>query len=86
MIGREIEDFTSGFRCYSREFLSKILPHLHSQTYEIQIETIRQAKIRNMKISEVPITFESRKKGKSKLTLREIIVLFKILLKILIER
>jgi hypothetical protein len=45
---------------------------LHSETYEIQIETIRQAHLRKFRITEVPIVFRSRKKGKSKLTVNEI--------------
>lgn len=67
-----ISDFTSGFRCYSRQFIQKVLPNLHSQTYEIQIETLRQASMWKARVSEMPITFTNRKKGKSKLTRNEI--------------
>jgi len=45
---------------------------LHSETYEIQIETIKQALSRGFDIKEVPITFVNRKRGKSKLTLVEV--------------
>jgi len=72
VVGARIRDYTSGFRCYSTTLIRNILPHLHSQTYEIQIETIRQAHLRGFKIKERPITFVNRKKGKSKLTLNEI--------------
>jgi len=72
LVALPINDFTSGFRCYSRKYVQQILPHLHSQTYEIQIETLRQARIHNAKVSEIPITFTNRKKGKSKLTKNEI--------------
>jgi dolichol-phosphate mannosyltransferase len=71
-IGVHIRDYTSGFRCYSLEAIKNIIGDLHSQTYEIQIETIRQAHLRSFKIAEVPITFINRKRGKSKLTLNEI--------------
>lgn len=80
-----LNDFTSGFRCYSREYIQKALPKLHSQTYEIQIETIRQAKLQNSKVTETPIAFENRKKGKSKLTANEIIAFSKYILKVIIE-
>jgi hypothetical protein len=40
---------------------------LHSHTYEIQIETVRQATLKNFEVKEIPITFINRKKGKSKL-------------------
>ena len=67
-----LQDCTSGFRCYSRKLLTKIINNLNSQTYEIQIETIRQASKKGFYLTEIPITFTSRKTGKSKLTLNEI--------------
>lgn len=70
-IKAKISDYTSGMRCYSMKLLHGIIKDLHSQTYEIQIETIRQALFRGFKIKEVPITFTNRKKGKSKLTINE---------------
>ncbi len=72
MIRARIHDYTSGLRCYSTGLVKSILGDLHSTTYEIQIETIRQASLRKFKIKEAPITFVSRKKGKSKLTVNEI--------------
>jgi len=73
LVGLPLSDFTSGFRVYSREYVEDVLPKLHSQTYEIQIETLRQARVNNAKVTETPITFVNRKKGKSKLTKNEII-------------
>lgn len=67
-----LRDCTSGFRCYSSSFLKIVIGSLHSQTYEIQIETIRQAVIRDFKVNESPIWFVNRKSGKSKLTKTEI--------------
>jgi dolichol-phosphate mannosyltransferase len=72
VIGTKLCDYTSGMRCYSVGLISSIIGELHSQTYEIQIETIRQAHMLKFKIKEVPITFANRKKGKSKLTFNEI--------------
>lgn len=72
LIKLPLNDFTSGFRCYSKGYIVKALPQLHSETYEIQIETLRQAKLQNSKIGEIPVLFENRKKGKSKLSLTEI--------------
>ncbi len=68
MVGMKIHDCTSGFRCYSRNYVEQVIGHLHSQTYEIQIETVKQAWTRDFRVKEVPIVFENRKKGKSKLT------------------
>jgi len=86
IINLQLSDFTSGFRCYSKGYLTKALPKLHSETYEIQIETLRQAKLQNSKIGEISIVFENRKKGKSKLTLTEIVAFSKYILKVLWER
>lgn len=72
LVRAEIHDYTSGMRCYSTSLVKSILGDLHSQTYEIQIETIRQAYLRKFRITEVPITFTNRKKGKSKLAINEI--------------
>jgi len=72
VIGVKIHDYTSGLRCYSTNLVRNIIRDLHSQTYEIQIETIRQAHLQGFKIKETPITFTNRKKGKSKLALNEI--------------
>ena len=71
--GKKTKDCTSGFRCYSRGFVERVLPSLHSTTYEIQIETVRQAKLNQFSIKEIPITFVDRKKGKSKLSKDEVI-------------
>jgi len=65
-------DYTSGFRCYSTSLVKGIISDLHSQTYEIQIETVRQASIKGFKLGEVPIIFVNRKRGKSKLAFNEI--------------
>jgi len=73
IVGTRISDCTSGLRCYSKRCVETILPNLHSQTYEIQIETIRKARERKFHIKEVPITFSNRKRGKSKLTLTEVL-------------
>lgn len=72
VVGRRIKDCTSGFRCYSKDYVQRVLPTLHSTTYEIQIETLRQGKLNRFSIKEIPITFVERKKGKSKLSKDEI--------------
>jgi len=72
IVKARIHDYTSGLRCYSTKLVRAIVKDLHSQTYEIQIETIRQARLRNFNIREVPIAFTNRKKGKSKLSTNEI--------------
>ncbi len=71
-LGLKPKDCTSGYRCYSIKFLREAIGTLHSQTSEIQIETVRQAVLRNFNVKETPILFVNRKRGKSKLTWTEI--------------
>lgn len=66
-----VHDCTSGFRCYSRNYVETVLCDLHSQTYEVQIETLKQARLHGFNAKEIPITFVNRKRGKSKLTATE---------------
>ena len=72
LIGADIHDYTSGLRCYSMNLVKSMVGELHSETYEIQIETIRQARMKGFNIKEIPMIFVNRKKGKSKLTTNEI--------------
>src|SRR3990170_1366498 len=86
LIGAEIHDYTSGLRCYSMNLVRNIVGELHSETYEIQIETIRQARKKGFAIREVPMVFMNRKKGKSKLTKKEIREFLSYTVKIGLER
>jgi dolichol-phosphate mannosyltransferase len=72
VLGLRLHDCTSGYRCYSTAFLKEILPFLHSQTYDIQIETVKQAHLKGFDTQEIPILFINRKRGKSKLSFVEI--------------
>jgi dolichol-phosphate mannosyltransferase len=72
VLGLRLHDCTAGFRCYSTPFLTKTIGYLHSQTYDIQIETVKQAHSQRFRITEVPVLFVNRKEGKSKLNLREV--------------
>jgi dolichol-phosphate mannosyltransferase len=83
IVALPVDDLTSGFRCYSREYVEQVLPELHSETYEIQIETLRQARIHRASVAEIPITFTNRKMGKSKLTNNEILSFLMYILKTL---
>ena len=71
-LGLKPHDCTSGYRCYSTKFLQEAIGNLHSHTYEIQIETVRQAAQRHFNVKETPIVFVNRKRGKSKLSWTEI--------------
>ena len=86
LVRARIHDYTSGLRCYSTKLVRTIVADLHSQTYEIQIETIRQAYRRKFDVREVPMTFVNRTKGKSKLAQKEIKEFLSYIMKVVSER
>lgn len=67
--GMPFTDPTGGFKCYRRAVLASIpLDDIRSNGYSFQIETIHQAWMRGFKVVEVPITFEERCNGASKMS------------------
>ena len=63
-----IKDITGGFAGWRRELLSKIdFDSINTSGFVFQIEIRRQAHNNNAKIKEVPIVFENRKRGRSKM-------------------
>jgi dolichol-phosphate mannosyltransferase len=86
LVKAKIHDYTSGLRCYSTKLVRSMVDDLHSETYEIQIETIRQARKRGFDVREVPMIFVNRKKGKSKLTQNELREFLSYIMKIGLER
>jgi len=75
-LGLSPKDVTSGYKAYKRECIDLVLD-TKCEGYVFQIETQYLAKIRNVKVVEVPIVFLDRKRGKSKLGTKEIIAFWK---------
>jgi len=74
LLGSKINDVTSGYRAFRFETLKELMKiNLSSKGYEFQIEVIYQISQITNKIYEVPFTFKDRKKGKSKLSMSDII-------------
>jgi dolichol-phosphate mannosyltransferase len=68
-----VRDCTSGFRCYTRELLSAIrLDEVVSQGYSFQIEMVHRTVRLGYPVVEVPIRFEDRIAGASKVSQGEI--------------
>ena len=62
-------DCTSGFRCWTRDALSRVpLQKLVSDGYAFIVETLFEASRRGCRIGEVPIIFVERRHGSSKLS------------------
>ncbi len=70
LIGGHVRDLTSGFRIYTNMSLKKInFNKLNSDGYSFQIEMTAAALRQNLKIIEIPIVFEERRLGQSKMNL-----------------
>lgn len=73
LLGLRTQDCTSGFRCYTRELLQQIsLDEVVSQGYSFQIEMVHRTKRLGYPIVEVPIRFEDRVAGASKVSRGEV--------------
>ncbi|GAB3214013.1 polyprenol monophosphomannose synthase [Marinactinospora thermotolerans] len=65
-----IRDVTAGFKVWRREALESIdLPSIHSSGYSFQVEMHFRAYRRGQKMVEIPIHFEDRQEGASKMDL-----------------
>jgi apolipoprotein N-acyltransferase len=74
LLGLPVADATSGFRAYRWDALRELITHrVRSEGYGFQIELAYRAWRRGMSVGEVPITFEERRHGHSKIS-RAIVV------------
>jgi dolichol-phosphate mannosyltransferase len=74
MLRLPARDCTAGFRCYQREALLSIdLDDIFSNGYSFLIEMIYRTKRQGWRVAEVPIIFEDRRHGVSKISRREIL-------------
>ncbi|HSS61570.1 MAG TPA: polyprenol monophosphomannose synthase [Candidatus Limnocylindrales bacterium] len=73
LLGLRVRDCTSGFRCYTRDLLvSMKLDEVVSQGYSFQIEMVHRTVKLGYPVVEVPIRFEDRIAGASKVSQGEI--------------
>jgi dolichol-phosphate mannosyltransferase len=69
VLGLEIQDMTSGFKCWRRAALECLdLGSVRSQGYAFQVEMTYRARLAGLRVVEVPITFHDRRIGASKMT------------------
>jgi dolichol-phosphate mannosyltransferase len=69
ILGISIKDVTGGFKCFRREVLESIdLDNILSTGYAFQIEMNYKTALKGFKIKEVPIIFEDRVAGLSKMS------------------
>ncbi len=73
MLGLRASDCTAGFRCYRRDVLAAIdLDTIFSNGYSFLIEMLYRAQRAGWSVGEVPIVFEDRRFGTSKISRQEI--------------
>lgn len=69
--GIPVHDPTGGYRCYRRNVLEAIdLDAVMSNGYSFLVEMAHTTWIKGFRIAEVPITFEDRRSGYSKMSLK----------------
>jgi dolichol-phosphate mannosyltransferase len=74
LLGLKARDVTAGFRLYRCEVLNSIpLDQIFSNGYSFLIEMLFLCQRRGWQIGEVPIIFEDRRKGKTKISRQEIL-------------
>ncbi len=72
--GLPVRDATTGFRCYRRSILERLdFGHLKASGYAFQIEMAHRIWKSGGHLTEVPIIFYGREKGRSKMSRRIVI-------------
>lgn len=73
LLGLKARDATAGFRLYRREVLLSIpLDEIFSSGYSFLVEMLFMCQRRGWQIGEIPIIFEDRRKGMTKISRQEI--------------
>jgi dolichol-phosphate mannosyltransferase len=69
MLGLKLKDATGGYRVFRASTLRRIgLDEVDSQGYCFQIDLARRTIAAGLTVTEVPITFEERQRGASKMS------------------
>jgi dolichol-phosphate mannosyltransferase len=71
ILGLSVRDLTGGFKCFHREVLEAIdLATVECSGYAFQIELTYRAVKKGFRVTELPIVFEDRRVGQSKMSRR----------------
>jgi dolichol-phosphate mannosyltransferase len=69
VLGVDVRDLTGGFKCFRRKVLETLpLNEIRSSGYGFQVELTYRALRKGFKVIEIPIIFEDRRVGKSKMS------------------
>jgi len=73
-LGLQAHDCTAGFRAYRRQVIETVpLGQIRSNGYSFLVEMLFQCQRRGFRVGEVPIIFEDRRYGQSKISQQEIV-------------
>lgn len=87
LLKSKTNDLTSGFRSFSRKSISAVnFSKTKTNGYGFQIEIIHNAELNGLNIKEIPIIFEERRLGKSKMNYKISIEAFFLILKLFFIR
>jgi dolichol-phosphate mannosyltransferase len=87
MLNLKCHDATAGFRLYRKEVLQSVdFSRIYSEGYSFLIEVLYICQAKGYAIAEVPIIFEDREAGKSKISRTEIFKAIKTLGKYWLKR
>jgi dolichol-phosphate mannosyltransferase len=71
ILGLHVHDSTAGFKCLRRQVLEQIgLPQVRSNGYIFQVEIACLCEKHGFRILEIPVYFEDRVRGKSKMSVK----------------
>ena len=86
-LGFHARDTTAGFRLYRREVLESMpLDRIFSNGYSFLVEMLFMVERRGWQVGEVPIIFEDRRFGTTKISKREILKAQYTVLRLLFRR
>lgn len=87
LLGLKAHDTTAGFRCYRRAVLESIaLDDIFSSGYSFLIEMLYKVQRQGWAVGEVPIVFQNRQQGVSKISRAEILKALGTVVRLFTER
>ncbi|NPA89907.1 MAG: polyprenol monophosphomannose synthase [Chloroflexi bacterium] len=73
LLGLSAHDCTAGFRAYRRHVLERIRPEtVRADGYSYLVEILYRCQVHGFSVGEIPILFVDRRRGRSKISQREI--------------
>lgn len=73
MLGLNVKDCTAGFRCFRADALRRVdLGAILAEGYSFQVEMLFRILLGGGRVAEIPIIFEERRHGRSKISRSEV--------------